>query len=375
MIAQHAVLVERGCVVPSNQQPPRFCGQCGAALPPGMPQFCIECGHRVGISAEHVPDVVQPHPISGPTVRLPNARSEQSVIGGTMKLPTAGALPPGLWLRPEMPGADDVIAVYAPLRAVVGGWSGTTSDGWRKVDQSWAHDGSSRELVRFDVQREWFAALGCAEGARLRVRLSATSYAAEGRTRRGFRYHIGADPPMELADARWFDADGRPCPGVPIPQVQIMAPPRVLRVSDYSEAIQHMSMREAVQWARVGSVHMPLRMPDSTQQRTPVGRGISLFEVPGGSMLRSLAGLVFQLSYVQVRHPLVVDAGTWGPLQQRIQGEARGLGLDMPTDAVIEWWLDRQGYDGAWFKSNAHPFALGGAVVVFRRSQIVQATG
>ena len=122
----------------SQQRTPRFCGHCGAHLPAGKPRFCIECGHSVRWAAGAAPpSVVAEHDrvADGPTVLLPNARGEQSVVGGTVKLPTSEAIPPGLWLLPEVPGPSDVIAIYAPLHAVVGGWSATTSDGW--VARQW----------------------------------------------------------------------------------------------------------------------------------------------------------------------------------------------------------------------------------------------
>ncbi|HWQ12720.1 MAG TPA: zinc ribbon domain-containing protein, partial [Roseiflexaceae bacterium] len=121
--------------------PPRFCTQCGAALPPGNPRFCIECGHAIGgtgrvLRAEAIDNQRPPPHAARSTqhaVHLPNAGTAQSVVGGTVKLPTSGAVPPGLWFAPEPPGAADAVAVYVPLRAVRGGWSGLTSHGWRRV--------------------------------------------------------------------------------------------------------------------------------------------------------------------------------------------------------------------------------------------------
>jgi hypothetical protein len=186
---------------------------------------------------------------TGSTVRLANAPGEQSVVGGTVKLPTEHAVPPGLWFVDEPPGKADVIAIYAPLRAIVGGWSGLEGAGWRKVEQAWARDGASRELVSFEVEREWFAAPGRGQNARLCVRIAASSFAEEGRTRRGFRYRIGADPPMEILDAWWVGATARARLDWPVPEIQIMAPPRVRRVSDYNETIARMNAREANSWA------------------------------------------------------------------------------------------------------------------------------
>lgn len=354
------------------QQTPRFCGQCGAALPPRDARFCVECGSPVDPDAAAPETAAAFAPATGPTVRLPNARGEQSVVGGTVRLPSSGAIPPGLWFAPEPPGADDIVALYVPLRAVVGGWSATTSDGWRKLGQAWANDGTSRDLVRFEATREWFAAAGCAEDLRLRVRLCASSFAEEGRTRRGFRYRIGTDPPMEVVDAWWVRPDSNRRFDLPVPQIQLMAPPRVRRVSDYAEPIRQLNGREAELWAAAGQVRGLFRMPDASQQRTLVGRGIPLFEVPDNAVLRFLTGQNAPLHRVQLLNPLVCVAGDWEPLAERIQRNARDLGLDLETDAVIEWWLDRQGYDGALFERGAHPHGGGRMVVAFRRTQIAQ---
>ncbi|MGQ9829350.1 MAG: zinc ribbon domain-containing protein [Roseiflexus sp.] len=350
----------------------RFCSFCGAELPPGNPRFCIECGQPV----ESLPDDEDAPSLAttGPTVRLANARTEQIVVGGTVKLPSSGAVPPGLWFAPELPGPDDIVAVYAPLRAVVGGWSGLTEHGWKKCDQEWAADGTTRTLVRFTIERVWFAAPGAAHNMRLQIRIGAVAYADEGRTRRGFRYRIGFNPPMDVVDAQWIE--GRtPRFDLPVPQIQVMAPPRVLRVSDYPETVRRMNAREAETWARQGEVQGLFRMPNSAQQRTPAGRGIPLLEVSAfGAWLR-LGGVVERLYRVQMVRPLVCDAATWKRIKQRITHEAAGLGLDMNTDAMIEWWLDREGYDGALFERNAHPYGGGRAAIAFRRSQIVLIEG
>ncbi|MDW8233057.1 MAG: zinc ribbon domain-containing protein [Roseiflexaceae bacterium] len=235
----------------------RFCAFCGADLPPGEPRFCIECGQPVeqfALSEETVPAA------TGPTVRLANARTAQAVIGGTVKLPSSGATPPGLWFAPELPGPDDIVAVYAPLRAIVGGWSGLVEHGWKKCGQEWAAEGVNRTLVRFVVERTWFAAPGAAHNLRLIVQISAVAHADEGRTRRGFRYRIGADPPMDVAAAWWVDGS-TPRFDLPVPQIQIMAPPRIGRVSDFPETVRRMNAREAEAWARQGEVHGLFRMP------------------------------------------------------------------------------------------------------------------
>jgi hypothetical protein len=365
----------------SAYRSPRFCPQCGAALTLSDAVFCMACGHPIAPSAapETSPDNTTGNPaVTGPTVRLPNARVAQSVVGGTMKLPSSGATPPGLWFLPEPPGPDDVIAIYAPLRAVVGGWSGTTSDGWQKFDQEWVKDGTSRMLVSFTVEREWFPAPGCAGDLCLRIRLRSTSLAQEGHTRHGFRYRIGSDSPMSVLEARWVDATAQPRPDLPLPQIQIMAPPRVQRISDYAdEAIGQMHPREAEMWVQRGVVHGLFRLPNTFQQRTPVGRGLPLIEVGGSGVGRRLVGLFHRLYRVQLHNPLICRAGTWEALQPRIQQEARTLGLDIETDAMIEWWLDRQGYDSALFEPKAHRYDNGRqrVVIAFRRSQIVEVRG
>lgn len=356
-----------------NEQPlSRFCTFCGADLPPGSPRFCIECGQPVESSLRA--EDAAPSAATGPTVRLANARTGQVVVGGTVKLPSSGAVPPGLWFAPELPGPDAIVAIYAPLRAVVGGWSGLIDHGWKKCSQEWAADGTSRALVRFTVERVWFAAPGAAHNMRLQVQIGAMAHAEEGRTRRGFRYRIGADPPMDVVTAWWVEG---PTPrfDLPAPQIQIMAPPRIPRVSDYAETVRRMSAREAETWARQGEVHGLFRMPNSTQQRTPVGRGIPLLEVSALGALLRFGAAVGRLYRVQVFRPLVCDAATWKRIKQRIVHEAASLGLDMNTDAMIEWWLDREGYDGALFERNAHPYGGGRAAIAFRRSQIASIEG
>ncbi len=183
-----------------NEQPlSRFCAFCGADLPPGSLRFCIECGQPVESLLRE--EDAAPSAATGPTVRLANVRTGQVVVGGTVKLPSSGAVPPGLWFAPELPGPDAIVAIYAPLRAVVGGWSGLIDHGWKKCSQEWAADGTSRALVRFTVERVWFAVPGAAHNMRLQVQIGAMAHAGEGRTRRGFRYRIGADPPMDVVTA------------------------------------------------------------------------------------------------------------------------------------------------------------------------------
>ncbi|HMO56028.1 MAG TPA: zinc ribbon domain-containing protein [Roseiflexaceae bacterium] len=354
---------------------PRFCGQCGTDLPPGDPRFCIECGALLGDSAaeqwvEEGPGEADA-PATGPTVRLANANVEQSVVGGTVKLPTGGAMPPGMWLIPTMPEPRDVLAIYAPLRAVVAGWSGTLNDGWQRDGEERAADGSGRMAIKFAVDREWFPAPGYGEGMRLRVRIGAESYADLGRTRRGFRYRIGANPPMDVLDSYWMTAAGRVRRDLPVPEIQIMAPPRVPRVSDYRESIGRLNEREADTFARQGVVHGIFRLTSDVQQRTPVGRGIPLFEIPGGWIGARVAGIMQQLYRVQIRHPLVCGIGEWQRLQPKIVKDARDLGLDFTADLAVEWWLDRQGHDGAIFRGGMAGNSFSRQVIAFRRSQIV----
>jgi len=361
----------------SDRLVPRFCGQCGAPLPPGHPRFCIECGHPLGHhTPQDAPPSSQPdHPAAtGPTVRLANARTEQSVVGGTVKLPSSGAVPPGLWFAPELPGPDDIVAIYAPLRAVVGGWSGLIENGWEKLGQAWAGDGTSRDLVRFAVERVWFAAPDAAQGMKLHVRITAAAHADEGRTRRGFRYRIGADPPMEVAASWWSEGDA-PRYDLAVPQIQIMAPPRIRRVSDYPEQVQRMVAREAETWAQQGEVRGLFRMPNPAQQRTIAGRGIPLIEVSAIGALLRLGGAVQRLYRVLMHRPLVCRSGDWPKLKRRMAHDAAGLGLDMRADAMIEWWLDREGYDGVVLERGAHRYGGGRAVIAFRRSQIALIEG
>ncbi|NJM05349.1 zinc ribbon domain-containing protein [Candidatus Gracilibacteria bacterium] len=353
-------------------QPPKFCSQCGAELPPGEPRFCVECGKPVRSVARD--DQADAPAATGPTVRLANAAGEQAVVGGTIKLPTDAAIPPGLWFAPQTPDAERVLAVYVPLRAVVNGWSGRVEDGWEKVDQRWANDGSSRELVSFAIRREWFAAPGAAEGLRLQVFIGASSYAEEGRTRRGFRYRSSHDPPMMVLEAYWSRA-GRAERQLPVPQIQLMAPPRVPRISDLAENIGAMDAREADLWAREGSVAGLFRLLNFTQQRTPVGRGLVLFEIPPTN--RFFAGLLGRRERIfrlRIKKPLPVARGQWQQIIERINSDAALLGLDLGSDAMIEWWLEREGYDGALFEERAHTFGQGRVAIAFRRAQVVEVT-
>ncbi|HWQ13947.1 MAG TPA: zinc ribbon domain-containing protein, partial [Roseiflexaceae bacterium] len=211
---------------------------------------------------------------------------------------------------------------------------------------------------------------GAGAGLRLRVRVGASSLAEEGRARLGFRYGIGRDPPMEVLDACWLDVEGNERREVPAPQIQLMAPPRVARVSDLREEIRRMGPRAAHEWARAGAVHGVFRLIDLAQQRTPLGRGLRLVELaPGGGLL----GRFLQQRYrVQFLRPLVCDALRLEEVRGQAQEEASGLGLDMESDAVVEWWLDRQGYDGALLAPGAHTYGDAHMAIAFRRAQIAQ---
>lgn len=350
----------------------RFCGQCGTPLPEGDPQFCIECGHQLGQRKRG--EVVKASPAytsTGPTVRLANASGEQAVVGGTVRLPSSGAVPPGLWMSPNPPSPADIVALYVPLHAVVGGWSATTSDGWKKVGQERADTETTRDRVSFTVQRDWFPAAGAAGGLTLRARIWASSLAQEGRTRRGFRYRIGADPPMQVEEAWWIKGQ-HAHRDLPVPQIQLMAPPRVKRISDYDEPIQRMNAREADTWARKGVVPGLFRLLDTSQQRTVVGRGLELIEVSSGVLGKLTTLTTAQLYRVQMRNPLNCTRETWATLLTRMRAEADGLGLAMESDAVIEWWLERQGYDGAIFERGAHNRGNARLLIAFRRAQLVE---
>ena len=353
----------------TSTRQPRFCRHCGAALPPTQPRFCIECGGALGASrppAQHTPSEQS-------TVLLPNARVEQSVIGGTIRLPSSGAVPPGLWLREQPPGPADVVAIYAPLRAIVGGWSGLGGAGWRRNDESLAAFDSTNRVFQFETQREWFPAPGYGQGLRLRVRLRAQAEAEEGHQRRGFRYRAHHDPPMEVVEASWRDpATGALCDH-PLPQIQIMAPPRARRVSDYDERIATMAAADAAAWAREGAVHGLFLLLQTSQQRTPAGRGLPLAEAGPASWLGRIIGQPRERYHVQVFHPLVCRWPEWRKLRRRIRDEARGLGLDLDTDLTVEWWLDRQGHDCVIFEEAERLYGHQRVVIAFRRAQIAQA--
>jgi hypothetical protein len=358
--------------MPNSAQPgrPRFCGHCGAELPPGNPRFCIACGGALHTGAPGLPSAPEE-----PTVQLPNARVAQSVVGGTVRLPTSGAIPSGLWLQDAPPAAADVIAVYAPLRAVVGGWSGLAGMGWRRDGQTSAAPGGTTMLFSFTATRRWFPAPGCGAGLHMEVQLRAQAEADEGHERRGFRYRTHHDPPMEVAAARWLDPSTGARVERPLPQIQIMAPPRVRRVSDYDETIGVLPDVDAEAWSREGQVHGQFELTHTSQQRTPAGRGLPLVAARSAwSPVRLLRGTP-PLYRVQAFAPLMCRWPDWPQLQQRMQADARELGLDLETDAVVEWWLDRQGHDCVVFEGAGRLYNRQRAVIAFRRSQIARCAG
>ncbi|MCG8347817.1 MAG: zinc ribbon domain-containing protein [Chloroflexales bacterium] len=273
---------------PDDRPTPRFCANCGFELPLGQPQFCVMCGQAVqgAPPVQVAPDDTPPRAGAAAkvvTVKLSKARVEQSVVGGTVRLPSSGAVPPGLWFAPTPPGETDVIAMYAPLRAVVGGWSGLRGADWCKIGEASCKD-TGENAVFFEAKREWFAAQGCARDLRLPINIRAESYTEADRTCLGFRYRIGTDAPMHVTIARWIDTADRQCHDVAIPQIQIMAPPRFKRISDYSEAIQRMNNNDAATWSREGVVHGLYRIDNLSQQRTPAGRGITPHEITGAGL-------------------------------------------------------------------------------------------
>ncbi|MEF3274582.1 MAG: zinc ribbon domain-containing protein [Chloroflexus sp.] len=353
----------------STRPPPRFCPQCGAELPAGNPRFCIECGYAISplSQASFVPSSAR-----SMTVRLANARVEQSVIGGTVQLPSTGAIPPGMWVRDEPPSAQSVLAIYAPLRAVVGGWSGLSGQGWRRSDRQAV---GSRMMFTFLAERVWFPAPGCGGSLQLHVTIAATAAAQEGQERLGFRYREGDDPPMQIVHAEWRTSTGTPVPQQPIPALQIMAPPRIPRVSDLREEIRVVSRGEADRWI-TGSVTKGFYqlLGGNVQQRTPAGRGLILSEIAESEQRNwwqriLLLGPTYYRA--RVERPFTADLNVWNQQVQQIKQEAASLGLDIETDAAVEWWLDRYGYDSVIFTGARRRYQADQVVIVFRRSQLV----
>lgn len=350
----------------------RFCPQCGALLPPGDPRFCIECGHALSAT----PAIPPPPPSSAGrmTVRLPNARVEQSVIGGTVKLPSSGAIPPGMWVLDDPPSAQAVVAIYAPLRAVVGGWSGLSGQGWRRTERQ-ARAGS-RMAFTFVAERIWFPAPGCGGGLQLHVTIAATAEAEEGRERLGFRYREGSNPPMEITHAEWRASDGKTAVEHPIPAIQIMAPPRIPRISDLRETIRRLSRGEADRWVDGSATRGTYQLlGGDVQQRTPAGRGLLLVEVAEPER-RNWLQRFFVLTpghyRARIERPFTADLGQWKHQVKEIQREAASLGLDIETDAAVEWWLDRYGYDGVIFTGARQKYQCEQVIVAFRRGQLVR---
>ncbi len=357
----------------SSDHRPRFCPQCGAALPAADSRFCVACGHAVvGGAPPALPTA------TGATVRLANARSEQSVIGGTVRLPSSGAIPPGLWVHDAPPGRADVVAVYAPLRAVVGGWSGLRGRGWRALG---GEAQGTRMHFRFIANLEWFPASGCGHGLRLRVQVEARSSAEEGRERHGFRYSLQRNGPMQVREVAWYDPTGQPAPAWPLPQIQLMAPPRVLRVSDYDDIVATVTARDGVTWA--GETHAPgMFRPYNAnlfaQEHTPVGRGITLIPQDSaqperrGWLLRVLTPSTYRYR-VRVNNPFRCTLAAWMDAHlPQIRAEAQGLGLDLEPATAAEWWLDRYGHDAVIFTEAHKRYKAAEALIVFRRAQIAQ---
>jgi hypothetical protein len=313
-------------------------------------------------------------------VRLVNANVEQSVIGGTVRLPTSGAIPPGLWVHDEPPGPDDVVAVYAPLRAVRDGWSGLEGRGWvldRREDRP---DG--RDHFFFSAQLTWFPASGCGAGLRLQMTVTAMSRAKEGRSRRGFRYSLSGQGPMRPDSIGWVDRDGNPVER-PLPQVQIMAPPRVRRMSDFDERVEWLPAVEAEHWAagsRTPGLFRTARQLQGrpVQEHTPAGRGITLLpiEMPLGQAQRWLrrffTGQDHMVCRVRVTNPFTCAWPAWRKQRAAIAREAADLGMAMATEAMVEWWCDRYGYDALIFTDARRRYEVDRVLIVFRRSQVVE---
>ncbi len=359
-----------------RRPPPKFCPQCGAALPPGEARFCIECGHPVRGRAP-AEDEARPEPALGATVRLANATVPQQAIGGTVKLPVSGAVPPGLWVRDEPPGPEDVVAIYPPLRPVRDGWSGLVGRGWRPAGSEAV---GTRMIFHFTAAVEWFPADGCGAGMRLAVEVAASSRAWEGKERRGFRFGLRRDGPMRVVSASWRDGAGRPAPGRPLPQIQIMAPPRVPRVADLDDAPALLDAREAALWAEGSQAPGAYRLhrEQLMQEHTPVGRGITLIPLRDGGkggrlwwgrLLPSAAPARYR---ARVERPFICALADWPAQLRAIGAEAKGLGLDLEPALAAEWWLDRNGHDGVIFTGAKARYGAERALIVFRRGQLAQ---
>lgn len=368
---------------------PRFCPHCGTGLPPGEPRFCVECGAHIRPFDDEDNDF-DTDAATGPTtrlaggpggaaatVKLANAGVEQEVIGGTMRLPSLGAVPPGLWDRDHPPAAADVVAIYPPLRPVVRGWSGLVGRGWKGAGS--AVEGEIK-VFRFRAPVEWFPAPGCGAGLRLRCEVEASSQSyVEGSERRGFRFGLRRDGPMRLVSAEWRDADGDR-PDVPLPQIQIMAPPRVPRMTDVDEQPALLTAREAMAWAEGSRAHGAYRLylGHLQQEHTPVGRGAMLIplgerDAEGRPWWQRLVERAGPARYrVRVERPFRCEFREWPGRLRHIREEARSLGLDLEPALAAEWWLDRNGHDGVIFSGARSRYSADHVVIVFRRRQLAQ---
>jgi hypothetical protein len=361
---------------------PRFCSQCGESLPEGTPRFCIECGAPVKQpSAPNEPAVVNAvpqapviQPVVGATVRLSNSNVEQAVIGGTIRLATDQAVPPGLWMHPHAPTPADTVAIYAPLRAIVGAWSGQRSAGWRLVDsQVDEFDDRGRRIFNFEIVRSWFPSPNYGENLELRIKIGAYSTAEAHETRRGFHFHPDRDSPMRVIEAWWVNAITSKRVERPLPIIQIMAPPRIPRVSDFQEGFANAKELgvKPEDWARRGQLPELFTLQNTSQTRTQVGRGLVLDAVrrPGGLFSRPWSG---GLAYRVLAHkPLIILPNQWYPISERMRKDAKALGLDFGTEFEAEWWLDKQGYDAVVFEPSVMGENRVRKVIAFRRSQIM----
>jgi hypothetical protein len=189
---------------------------------------------------------------------------------------------------------------------------------------------------------------------------------------------------MSLIEAAWVGPGGEPRPDLPAPQIQIMAPPRVPRVSDYDEHVDSMTAAEAEQWARGSQAPGVYRLNDMiipSQEQTPAGRGIVL--TPVGLLESQLRGLIPQglINFgagdhyrARVERPYTCDLTAWGQHLKKIRAEARNLGMAMENEPAAEWWLDRNGYDGVIFTRAQARYHADRALIVFRRAQLVRIT-
>ncbi|PDV98532.1 zinc ribbon domain-containing protein [Candidatus Chloroploca asiatica] len=356
----------------------KFCPNCGTELPPGEVRFCIACGKAIAGAPPPPPPPPDPTPASGvPTVRLANAGVEQQVIGGTVKLPMSGAVPPGLWVLDEPPGALDVVAIYPPLRPVRDGWSGLVGRGWRAAG---SEPKGQAMVFHFRAEVPWFPAEGCGRGLRLITEVAASSRTYDGRSRRGFRFGLHRDGPMQVIKAAWQDEHGQPVADRPIPQIQLMAPPRVPRVSDYQEEAALLVAREATLWVEGSQALGAYRLMRETlvQEHTPVGRGITLIGLREGRegespwWARLLPGITATRYRVRIMNPFRCEWRQWKAQLRTITREAASLGLNLEPALAAEWWLDRNGYDGVIFTQAQDRYQVNQVVIAFRRAQLAQ---